>query len=374
MTSIYDYWVATLQDGYIHGLVDIVDTAGGAKALYEMPPEKLEKLPGITKKLRDYIIDRRGSLIDMEESYKQTVESGVRYANHDEPDFPQKLRNIQGMPYGIFIIGNLPDPDKPSAAIIGARECSQYGRLMAEFFGSRLAKENVQIISGMANGIDGVAQLSAIDAGGRSFGVLGCGVDVVYPARNRALYEMLCTGGNGLISEYAPATPALPRNFPPRNRIISALCDVLIVVEARKKSGTLITVDMAIEQGKTVMIVPGRLTDELSAGCLHLLYQGALPATDIGSVLEQLGVGKQIKMSGIISSTGAQKKPPVPKELQKIAKLLSIEPQNSEVLSDLSNMTQKDVLIALSRLEMLGVAKEVWPGFFIKDISRDLRD
>jgi len=113
----------------------------------------------------------------------------------------------------------------------------------------------------MAWGIDGIAQSAALCAGGKSFAILGCGVDITYPAKNRSLYDKLCENGNGVISEYAPGTRAEPRRFPPRNRIISGLCDVLLVVEARAKSGTLITVDMAIDQGRTVMVVPGRLTD-----------------------------------------------------------------------------------------------------------------
>lgn len=173
-----------------------------------------------------------------------------------------------------FYRGKLPDENEPAVAVIGARECSEYGRYVAEELGQYLGRAGIQVISGMARGIDGISQQAALSAGGTSYGVLGCGVDICYPAQNRRLYEELLEKG-GLLSTYAPGTKPLPQHFPPRNRIVSGLSDALIVIEARQKSGTLITVDMALEQGRDVYVVPGRLTDRLSDGCNHLLTQGA---------------------------------------------------------------------------------------------------
>ena len=372
---IYDYWAATLQDGYLGDLVNIVDNAGGAHGLYDMTESSLRKAFGITDKLADYILEKRPDIGMLERSYDQMCAKGICYVNHADDDFPTKLLNIPSIPYGLFVKGQLPDPDKPAVAIVGARECSEYGRLMAEYLGSRLAKSGVQIISGMAWGIDGISQDAAISSGGRSYGILGCGVDVVYPAKNRPLYMRLSENGNGLISEYAPGTHAVARLFPPRNRIISGLCDVLIVVEARKRSGTLITVDMAIDQGRCVMVVPGRLTDELSAGCMKLLYQGALPVTGIDSVLEVLGVGKQMSLDDtIITDTGnasANKTAGdrMPDELNKIADLLTIDPKSVEAIATLAGMPVDVTLVMLSRLELNGIAREVWPGYFIKNVT-----
>lgn len=139
----------------------------------------------------------------------------------------------------------------------------------------------------MARGIDGIGQTAALDVGGSSFAVLGSGVDVCYPARNRRLYERLRERG-GVLSEYPPGTPALSRNFPPRNRIVSGLADAVVVVEAREKSGTLITVDMALEQGKEVYAVPGRVTDALSSGCNRLVKLGAAMLLDPEELAEEL--------------------------------------------------------------------------------------
>ncbi len=378
---VFDYWVATLQDGYIGNIISIVNRAGGARSLLEMPDEQIKSGLGLSTGLAEHIIAGKRSIETLEEEYHQMGAAGISYVNHADKDFPEKLRNIASPPYGIFVKGCLPDPFKPSVAIIGARECSEYGRLMGEFFGDRLAKEGIQIISGMAWGIDGIAQTAALDAGGRSFGVLGCGVDIVYPSRNRVLYNRLCENGNGLISEYCPKTPAEARRFPPRNRIISALCDVLIVVEARAKSGTMITVDTASDQGKCVMIVPGRLTDNLSVGCLNLMYQGALPATSIESVLEQLDIKRQRKMKvselseGTVLLDNCCQKEPSPltpvslsQEQQKVASVLTLDPQTIEKIAGKAKMSENATMVALTELEIKELAKEVFHGYFVKRI------
>ena len=173
----------------------------------------------------------------------------------------------------------------PAAAIIGARLASGYGREQARRFARRLASRGITIISGMARGIDGIAQKAALDAGGRSYAVLGCGVDICYPEENRELYDRLLQEG-GIISEYPPGTYPEARLFPQRNRIISGLSDLVLVIEARKKSGTLITVDMALEQGREVYALPGRVSDALSDGCNRLIRQGAGPATCPEDILE----------------------------------------------------------------------------------------
>ncbi len=368
---IYDYWAATLQDGYIGNLIDIVESAGSARALYEMTKTQMTERLAISEKLADHIDRNKPDVSILEDDMGRLTAKDISYVNHTDPDFPDKLRNIASVPYGIFVKGALPDPDTPSVAIVGARECSEYGRLMAEYFGDRLAREGVQIISGMAWGIDGIAQDAAIAAGGHSFAVLGCGADIAYPAKNMILYRRLCKDGNGIISEYAPGTPAQARQFPPRNRIISALCDVLIVVEARSRSGTLITVDMAIDQGRTVMVVPGRLTDTLSAGCLNLLFQGALPATSADVVLEQLGIKRAAKKRSGKSRIGCTDNSiksgtcEISKELAAVRDVLMIEPQSTEAIADKAHLPLESVMIILTKLEIEGIAREVWPGYFI---------
>ena len=193
-------------------------------------------------------------------------EKKIRVINKEEKEYPRRLKEIPKPPEKLYILGSLPVERIPSVAVIGARDCSEYGRYVAARLGSVLGRKGIQVISGMARGIDGIAQEAAVDAGGYSYAVLGSGVDVCYPASNKSLYEKLKVTG-GILSEYPPGTSAIARNFPARNRIVSGLADAIIVVEAREKSGTLITVDMALEQGREVYAVPGRITDSLSVGC-----------------------------------------------------------------------------------------------------------
>lgn len=212
-----------------------------------------------------------------------------------DADYPERLRTIPHSPSKLYVRGELPDNDKPSVAIIGARDCSSYGRDMAKWFGIELARAGVQIISGMARGIDGISQSAALKAGGKSFAVLGCGIDVCYPTENRYIYDALFDCG-GIISEFPPGTQPLARNFPSRNRIISGLADIILVVEAREKSGTLITVDYALSQGKDVFAIPGRLGDQRSAGCNALIHMGAFMALSPGDILEALGIGERARV------------------------------------------------------------------------------
>lgn len=203
-------------------------------------------------------------------------------------DYPHRLKNISDPPFGLYVKGELPENDVPTVAIIGARACSEYGKTIAYMFGKQLGAFGIQIVSGMARGIDGIAQRGALDGDGKTFAVLGCGVDYCYPPENGKLYRDIIENG-GILSEYSPGTEPKHHLFPARNRIISGLADVILVVEARKRSGTYITVTQALEQNKDVYAVPGRITDSLSDGCNHLLSQGAGVAISPEMILRELG-------------------------------------------------------------------------------------
>ncbi len=241
-------------------------------------------------------------------NYLERVEKqGIRYVSFFEDVFPDKLKHIPDPPFGLFVKGKLPDAGRPSVAIIGARACSEYGKMVAREFAAKLAACDVQIISGMARGIDSISQETCLRTGGRTFAVLGSGVDVCYPGELENLYADIPKNG-GLISTYAPGTPPAAVNFPPRNRIISGLADVVLVVEARKKSGTLITVDMALEQGREVGIIPGRITDSLSQGCHELIKQGAAVIVDVEQLLELLNSTFILQASSLKDTWSGYKK------------------------------------------------------------------
>lgn len=219
--------------------------------------------------------------------YEKLIRENISWTHLNRDDYPEKLKSIIDPPPVIFYKGKLPSNDKPSVAIIGARQCSPYGEKAAKLFAKELSISGVQIISGMAKGIDGISQRKAIEVNGSTFGILGCGVDVIYPKENDDIFVNILKDG-GLISEFEPGIEPIRRYFPSRNRIISALSDIVIVVEARRKSGTYITVTQALEQGREVYAVPGRITDLLSEGCNELINSGAGIALNSETIIEEL--------------------------------------------------------------------------------------
>ena len=199
---------------------------------------------------------------------------GIEFTSCENPRYPGRLKNLSGMPFGLFWKGKIPEEERKTVAIVGARECTRFGKETAENLAGEIARAGGVVVSGAAYGVDGAAQLAALLAGGESTAVLGCGTDIRYPAGNGRLFELLERQGT-LVSEYPPGTPPRRYHFPARNRIISGLSDVTVVVEARKRSGSLITAGFAADQGKDVYAVPGRPGECLSEGCNELISQGA---------------------------------------------------------------------------------------------------
>ncbi len=214
---------------------------------------------------------------------------GIRFVTRQDAEFPACFLKLPDPPKAIWVIGRLPDPSSHTVAMIGARCCTEYGKAMALRFGKELASYGISVISGMAAGIDTWAQTGASEAGGFSAAILGSGIDVCYPASSARLYGRLKEGG-GILSEYGPGTKGLPFHFPVRNRLIAAMSEVVIVLEARLRSGTMITVDQALEQGRDVMALPGRVGDPCSRGCNELIRQGASILTGVSDVLAVLGM------------------------------------------------------------------------------------
>ena len=198
-------------------------------------------------------------------------------------EYPERFKEIERAPLGFFKIGKLPENQKPSLAVIGSRGCSEYGINICRSFAGELGSCNVQIISGMALGIDGMSHKACLDAGGKTFAVMGNGIGAIYPKENTQIYEGIVKTG-GIISEYYIGSRGIKTHFPERNRLIAGLSDGVLVVEARKKSGTMITVNRSLEQGKDVFVIPGRIGDPLSEGCLELIKKGAQLVTSVNDI------------------------------------------------------------------------------------------
>ena len=291
LNKAYLHWMYQTIGMGNHGLFGKLRSLGPPQEIYEMAKERrlairLGDRQGQYKK-KAALLEASAENYDVIAEYGRMTERGILFAAVGDKEYPMKLAAIPGAPGALYYVGKLPHNDEKTIAVIGARNCSEYGRAMAKQFGEVLAEAGVSIISGMARGIDGIAQQAALDAGGYSLAVLGCGVDICYPPENRSLYEKLIAKG-GICSEYPPGIEPRAMLFPPRNRIISGLCDGVLVVEARERSGTLITVDMALEQGREVYALPGRTTDPLSRGCNKLIRQGAELVMSAQELLQEL--------------------------------------------------------------------------------------
>jgi len=213
--------------------------------------------------------------------------SEARTIRRRDAGYPDLLAAIHDPPPRLFLRGEAAADvlDGPAVAIVGARACSSYGRSVARMLGRELASAGLVVVSGMARGVDGEAHRGALEADGLTIAVLGCGVDRDYPAAHGELARRICTRGL-VVSEYEPGIEPAPWRFPARNRIIAGLCRATVVVEARERSGALITADFALEEGREVLAVPGEITSALSAGTNALLRIGATPVTKVDDVLE----------------------------------------------------------------------------------------
>lgn len=286
--------------------------------------------------------------------YEGLPKRGIHFTGYGLSDYPARLLPLPDAPAVLFYKGRLPLDSRPSVAIIGARSCSEYGKKIAKEFGSTLALAGVQIVSGMALGIDGISQQAALQSGGLSYGVLGCGVNICYPQSNRKIYDALPFSG-GILSEYLPDTPAKANLFPARNRIISGLSDLLLVVEAKLRSGTLITVDMALEQGKEVFAIPGRVGDALSSGCLKLLSQGASICTSPSDLLSSLYSTTDAARVPLTPSSVASSHvlPEMTPEEKMVWAVLSATPQTTDTLYTLLLQSSKDALSISHTMQIL---------------------
>ncbi|WP_230398204.1 DNA-processing protein DprA [Novisyntrophococcus fermenticellae] len=287
-------------------------------------------------------------------------EERYEYYGREESKYPGRLKLLPRMPEGIYVKGKLPAEDEPVVAIAGARACSSYGRQLAFEYARILAECGVQIISGLAYGIDTGAHEGALAGGGKTFAVLGCGVDICYPKENYPLYRKMLAREGGVLSEFPPGSAPEAWHFPVRNRIISGLADAVLVVEARERSGSLITADYALEQGKLVFAIPGRVGDALSRGCNYLLYQGAGLAYQPECILEELGITStpNHKIKYKIKNFS--------KEEQCVYQQLDILPKSLGELADITEYSMPVLSKILLTLQAKGFVEESYRNYWRK--------
>lgn len=264
----------------------LVDHFGSPDRVLAAPPAELAKIGGIRKTTQAAI--GNADIARTAEATLQKVQNrGQTLLCWDDPGYPAQLRTIHDPPVLLYLQGSLAVLNSAGIAVVGARAASTYGLQMADRFARDLALHGLAIISGLALGIDSNAHAGALAAAGKTVAVLGCGLDIVYPPRNRKLFDQIAATG-ALVSEYPPGTPPDSFRFPARNRIISGLALGVLVVEAAKHSGSLITAQLALEQGREVFAMPGRIDSGKSEGTHRLLQDGAKLVHSVADILEEL--------------------------------------------------------------------------------------
>ncbi len=277
-----------------------------------------------------------------------------------DPDYPPQLRHLPDPPALLYGCGTL--PAEPALAVVGTRNPTDVGRIFTEQLAEQMATAGVAIISGLARGIDSAAHRGVLNAGGKTVAVLGCGIDRVYPPENARLYHQIIEQG-ALLSEYAPGTQPLPGHFPGRNRIISGLSRGTLVVEASNNSGSLITAEFALEQGREVMAVPGGIDHNTSYGPNLLIKQGAHPVTEAIEILQIIGVGRQCRTRRPLADITDLK---LPEATRGVLSILDLTPRHSDELAGESGLTPMELSAILLQLELQDYAEKLPGGRYIR--------
>lgn len=354
------YWLCSIPGVYRKDIRNLLQFFGTPDAVRHASAGEVSFLPFLKEEQKKQIICH-GRSFSEEEEYHTCRKKGIHFISCEHKDYPSRLLQIPDFPYGLFVKGELPGQQERCIAVIGARMCSNYGRSMARETAGLLAQNGVSVVSGLACGIDGAAHGGCLEQGGRSYGILGSGADICYPKENFGLYEEMSGGRGGIISEYPPGAKALPFHFPMRNRIISGLSEIVVIVEAKKKSGSLITADLALEQGREIFAFPGRVGDVLSEGCNRLIAQGAGIISDISDFLVENGIlDKKVKKKrncNIVLATAENM----------VYSCVDSQPRNLQSILEETDLPVNQVLSILGGLQMKGLISETAKNYYTRN-------
>lgn len=336
------------------------------KDFYDSSDEQLMK-SGLFTNLQLERFSQSKRFINPARGLEKMVSENIFMVVIDEVRYPSQLKEIKDPPPFIFVKGMLPPTRFPLAGVVGARECTTYGANVAKRLGEVLAENKISVVSGMARGIDSIAQTAAVDSGGYSCALLGGGVDIVYPAQSRDLYERLCERG-GVISEFPPGTAPLKQYFAMRNRLISGLSDIVCVVEAKEKSGTLITVDCALDQGREVYAVPGRITDRTCRGTNDLIRQGAGIIYDVETFVDEFITNYEISTGFTVRAGGEMRKQEYAENINEAEKaIICAVDDNSfsvDYASNLTGYSSSEIIVTCMSLCTKKLMQNVGAGRF----------
>ncbi|MDD4802037.1 MAG: DNA-processing protein DprA [Syntrophomonas sp.] len=355
------YFFHTLKGLGNRTLWKIKEEWGSLRECFEADSSSLYR-SSLTASIIDAIINGRKKINPVQQLEKICAE-GIKISCVEDEDYPPLLGNIFDPPYIFYYLGNIEILNDLCIAIVGSRAASIYGKGQAYRFGNELAQQGIVVVSGMARGIDTEAHRGALQAGGKTVAVLGSGVNVIYPRDNLKLYTSICETGL-VMSEFPPHTHPEPGNFPVRNRIISGLCRGVLVVEAQKKSGALITADFALEQGRDVFAIPGPINNKNSVGTNNLIKQGACLVCASDDILTEYGMNNRQDMLAVTQGT----------------LLFDLEGEEISVLENLAQgEAHFDVLMkntglnpgalstVLLKMELKGIIKSLPGNYYVKN-------
>ncbi|MGD9119023.1 MAG: DNA-processing protein DprA [Dehalococcoidia bacterium] len=336
---------------------------GSMEEAWRATPDELSR-SNLDKGSVKAIVDWRPK-ISLDEEMEKLERQGIKAFTFHDKGYPARLREIYDYPPILYVKGSLLPQDEWCLAVVGTRQATVYGRQAAEEIAADLARNKITIVSGLARGIDSIAHRSALEAGGRTIAVFGCGLDVIYPAENASLAERIADNG-ALISEFPLGTEPRRENFPLRNRIMSGLSLGVLVVEAGDSSGAMITARLALEQNREVFAVPGSILSPSSRGTNNLIQEGAKLIRDYTDILEELNlraVAHQIEVKEIIPASDTE---------SLLLKQLSAEPVHIDEVCRASGLPIATVSSTLAMMELKGMVRQVGTMSYI--LSREVRE
>lgn len=350
----------------------LLNAFGDVENIFDASEKKLSAY--MNEKQKNELLRNR-NIGRLAEHMELLTEKGISVIHYEHESYPKKLKHIYNPPGVLYVKGRLIDEINnynSCIGIVGSRNYSMYGKEMAYYFARELAKEGLIIVSGLAMGVDGQAHRGALTAGGYTMGVLGCGINMIYPMRNAELfYEMEQSGA--IISEYDLDEKPMPYNFPQRNRIISGLTDGLLVVEAGRKSGSLITAGLSLDEGRQVFAVPGRISDINSVGTNELIREGAVCVTSPEDILMELSKNSEVKncadiqisLAEHIKMSQNQNENTLAPAEKMVYSCLSLEPTYIDDIVCATGYSVREVISALYALEHRELVKQVVNGYYI---------
>src|SRR6476619_5879522 len=346
------YWIgfnlikgigAVRMQALIHHFGDLEDA-------WKAAPAELAQA-GLGLKVIERILQARQQ-VDLEKVWKKIESQHIHILTWEDEAYPQRLKEIDQPPPVLYLRGDYLPDDLFAVAIVGTRWVTPYGRQMTEELSSFLAANGITVISGLARGVDAIAHQTALKAGGRTLGVLGSGVDKIYPPEHRALAEKMAENGS-IVSDYAPGTPPDASNFPPRNRIISGLSLAVVVIEAGETSGALITAEFAAAQGREVFAVPGSILAPQRKGTNKLIQQGALPLLSINDLMQALD------LTCMGEHKAARKVIPADETEARLMNVLGVEPLHVDEIRNQTELPIEKVSATLALMELKGMVRQV---------------